>query len=290
MQSITRTGEAGFRTRLMQREQAARFAKCLAANAQFQSALVCEQPAARGPVRWYVFYVPASPDRQRAILQSAARRREQTAVREAGGYHWVPDPDHDFHHCLSVSGEVYEVTPVTCTCPDWMMRGNKLSIPCKHQIALRERRGTFSDWTNIPEARQEPENSPEAPEPTVAPEPAGNAQDGPHADSGSHSGPEALRTYRVRRYKQVRGSEPREVRITDREFRAPNAAAAREIVAVANAHEYDGCRYELVENRERLVTCNDCGHGWWEPTTVAQWCPECGHGRIDRSSPVARVL
>jgi predicted nucleic acid-binding Zn finger protein len=131
---------AGYRTKLMDRPTADRFAACLQANPRFTDVAVCESGRTQNPeVRWFVAYAPASETRQAALASSEQHKRLQTSLEEGSSYVFCLDQDgaRPFFYCLNPrSGEVYEVTERTCTCPDFHYRCRHAGLHCKHQLAL----------------------------------------------------------------------------------------------------------------------------------------------------------
>lgn len=133
-------GGVGYRTRLMTRQQAIAFARCLAHNPRYRQAEAVLQSTARGPRNWYVRYIP-SAERCDAIVSHLGAERAERARVEGPNYTFWPDPDNaPLEFVLSSSGEVYELgiragVAVNCSCPDYHYRGRLNSIPCKHMRA-----------------------------------------------------------------------------------------------------------------------------------------------------------
>lgn len=128
---------AYYRTKLMDQARAEQFAKCLAANACFTQVNVVESPRSAG--KFFVAYLPTSEDRQAELVQHQIEGRAQRAAQEGCDYVFCKDEarGRTFHYCFNPkSGEVYETTRCSCSCPDFTFRGSKLGIPCKHMLAL----------------------------------------------------------------------------------------------------------------------------------------------------------
>lgn len=134
----SRTGWIRYRTKLLTTDRASRFAKCLAANSsRFIEVRTVPCPTARGERRYFVTYQPVSPD---SICRQAEREitsRQARADVEGAGYLWQLDTDEPrpFYRCCSLSGECYEVTDCSCTCPDWEYRLSRAiwsGLYCKH--------------------------------------------------------------------------------------------------------------------------------------------------------------
>jgi hypothetical protein len=128
-----------YRTRLMTQEHAEQFAACLRANSLFDGVMVYESPTAKTERRHYVVYHPSDPDACAAILQRQQQKRADKARAEAQDYLFVRDDQTGrFYWCMSASGEVYEVTDFSCTCPDFEYRCREAGVHCKHQVALAD--------------------------------------------------------------------------------------------------------------------------------------------------------
>jgi predicted nucleic acid-binding Zn finger protein len=136
MQSFTHAGCAYRPTKAMTEEAANRFAACLQANKAFTEVQVCPAPRSHG--KFIVTYVPVNEERRRAMLVRENDARLLRAYLEGGSYLFVADESARFFWCQSASGEVYEVTSRSCTCPDHTYRGSRFGIPCKHILALTE--------------------------------------------------------------------------------------------------------------------------------------------------------
>lgn len=140
-----------FRTKLLTRDQASRFAKCLTANARFGAAEVCESTRAKSPDRrFFVAFAPSNPERREAILTRQQDARTERALGEGSEYVWMQDKDggRAFLWLLSTSGEVYEVDPGgrSCSCPDFTYRCRPAGLRCKHLIALSAGLGELRSW------------------------------------------------------------------------------------------------------------------------------------------------
>lgn len=133
MQSLTHTGLT-YRTKLLAADQAARFARCLAANPTFTQVATHESTRSAG--KFFVSFLPVSPARQQDMLTREQDARTERAHREGSDYLWARDLDGDWHWCLSRSGETYEVTLHSCTCPDYAYRCRAQGLACKHMTAL----------------------------------------------------------------------------------------------------------------------------------------------------------
>lgn len=135
MTTFAETGMLTFRTCLMKLEPAARFALCLEANPRFCAVEIQTSRRAKGERKYFVTYLPANPERVEAMVD----RQQQARARRADEQEFVfcHDGDHDFYHCHSVaSGEVYETTLNSCSCPDHTFRCHSSGLACKHRLAL----------------------------------------------------------------------------------------------------------------------------------------------------------
>jgi hypothetical protein len=164
MDSISRDG-AGFRTRLLDRTQADRFAQCLRGNPRFTRVDVQESARAKDPtVRFFVAFAPASAERQAAIFHRAQDARETRGEEQADGYEVFRDPSGRFFWVWNVrSGDVYEVTlRRDCTCPDSHHRTQHLpGAFCKHHriVEVKLERNQVQEFVQVlpaetPEARR----------------------------------------------------------------------------------------------------------------------------------------
>jgi len=130
-------GQDQNRTKPMERAQALRFARALEANPRFTNVSVAESRQAKAPAkRWVVWYQSSNPARRAAVRDREQTARQQRAEAEGSRYLWVLDTDHPFFHCLSTSGEVWEVTHASCSCPDATYRCKPAGLLCKHSLAL----------------------------------------------------------------------------------------------------------------------------------------------------------
>lgn len=145
MQVISK-GEIFHRTKLMEAARAERFARCLMANEHFAAVSVEESPTAKSAKRCYVRYQPASDRRQADLVRGEMAARAQRAAEQAGNYLFVLDDSRRYFHCLNFeSGEVYEVTERSCSCPDHTYRAAAVGA-CKHVRILRSGEALIRGW------------------------------------------------------------------------------------------------------------------------------------------------
>jgi predicted nucleic acid-binding Zn finger protein len=127
---------AQYRTVLMTDAHAESFAAALRANSQWDGVMVYESPRAKSERRYYVVYHPASDAAREALLARQESKRAARADAELDEYLIVPAEEGRFFWVASGSGNVYEVTDFSCTCPDHEYRCREAGIRCKHQLAL----------------------------------------------------------------------------------------------------------------------------------------------------------
>jgi hypothetical protein len=143
MLSLTHAG-CHFRTKLMDQAQAERFAHCLDANARFAKVTVEES---RSAGRFFVSFLPAAPERQAEMLETVQSERLVRALTEGSDYVFVVDDSARFMWCFNPrSGETWEVTSQSCTCPDHVYRCSRVGLKCKHQLALIHGQGEVRSW------------------------------------------------------------------------------------------------------------------------------------------------
>ena len=126
-----------YRTRCLPLEAAGRFARCLAANAQYTGVEIAESKRAKGEARWFVSYLPSRGERVEEMVAREQDKRELRALRQE--FTFVQDQGFVWCHSHG-SGECYEVTAHSCTCADFHYRLKGTGIACKHILALAEAR------------------------------------------------------------------------------------------------------------------------------------------------------
>lgn len=138
--TITGAGEVVYRTRLMPYERAQAFALCLRRNgARFANVDLVHSDRATGSASWFVTSQPVNEDRRVGLVDSVQAQRADRADKEGRHYVFAADPDAraPFYWCLNpLTGETYEVTGHSCTCPDWEYRCRRAALRCKHILAL----------------------------------------------------------------------------------------------------------------------------------------------------------
>lgn len=143
--TILPDGTIVYRTALMERNRAFGFARCLAANAgRFCDVEVLQSARAKGAAAWFVRFRPARRERLSALLQAEWDKRAKKAAEEGGEYVFVRFAGESHTWCFNpISGETYQVTAFSCSCPDFQFRCSKAGIQCKHQQAweLQSRAG-----------------------------------------------------------------------------------------------------------------------------------------------------
>lgn len=123
-----------YRTKLLSEKQASAFAAALRANSRFAMVSVERSSRARGEKAFIVRFEPSNAARKEALVNNAQDQRTERALTQS--FTFCRDTDHDFCHCLSHSGEVYETTLNSCSCPDETYRCSGVGLACKHRIAL----------------------------------------------------------------------------------------------------------------------------------------------------------
>jgi predicted nucleic acid-binding Zn finger protein len=84
-----------------------------------------------------VQFQPENPEQQAAMSERQQDARAQRAADQEFDFVLNKDSGRPFCWCHSLStGEVYETAERSCSCPDWIFRGQRAGIRCKHQIAL----------------------------------------------------------------------------------------------------------------------------------------------------------
>lgn len=143
MTSLTHLG-LNHRTKLMDAARAGRFAQCLAANSRFTNVQTVQS---RSEGKFFVTYQPSSDHRYQELAKAERDARLARATDHAAEYEVVQEPEARFFYVLNVvSGEVYETTARSCSCPDWTYRGSRTGIPCKHQLLIRQGLVPVRSW------------------------------------------------------------------------------------------------------------------------------------------------
>lgn len=135
METLTTTGMLTFRTKLLELDLAARFALCLQANPRFCAVEIQTSARKKSERKYFVTYLPTNEKRALAMLDRQQEARAKRAAEQE--FVFCHDGDHDFYHCHSLgSGEVYETTLNSCSCPDHQFRCQPNGLACKHRLAL----------------------------------------------------------------------------------------------------------------------------------------------------------
>lgn len=153
MEMILKNEGVVYRTKCMTLERAAGFARCLEGNARFEGIEIAESRRAKGEARWFVLYAPTNSDRRWDMVTRQQEGRLARAFEQSFTFCADKDAGRLFFWCHShQSGEVYEVTPQTCNCPDTLHRLQGTPIRCKHRIALdlALHRGEVVEFETIP--------------------------------------------------------------------------------------------------------------------------------------------
>ena len=158
MKSISK-GTIAHRTKLMEQDQAERFAQCLLANTRFESVSVETSPTAKSERRFFVRYSPTSNLCQANLIREEMAARAQRAQDEQDHYLFVRDDSGRYFHTLNMlSGEVYETCHNSCSCADFHYRGSVVGF-CKHIRILRSGNAQIRRWgqdsPQVPQVRAE---------------------------------------------------------------------------------------------------------------------------------------
>jgi len=143
MTVLSRTG-AAHRTKLMTQDRAERFARCIQANPRFVNVVVSESPRSAG--KFLVTFNTSSDETGEKIRQDAHTARLERALVDGKDFIFVADDGGEFIWCMSTSGETYEVTSASCTCPDHQYRCRPNGLQCKHQLALIHGAAPVRSW------------------------------------------------------------------------------------------------------------------------------------------------
>ena len=129
-----------YRTKLIQRDQAERFAACLRANPLFTGVMVYESDRAKHETRrWFVIWHPANPARLAELVAGVQSTQDDRATAQWENYLVVRADRGSWFHLLNFdSGETYEAHPDGgCDCPHYEGRLRAAGIACKHSGIIR---------------------------------------------------------------------------------------------------------------------------------------------------------
>lgn len=166
-----------YRTRLMDRSRADRFARCLRANPHFDGVMLNESGRARNPVcRFFVTFHPRNPDALLALVDRVQAEQDARAEAQWFDYLVVEADGGQFFYVENLnSGEVYECHPLGgCTCPHYENRLRGSALRCKHAriIEIHQALGTAITWEQAISATAAPVPTEGAATPSVATPPA----------------------------------------------------------------------------------------------------------------------
>lgn len=137
METLSQAG-AHFRTKCLTIERAGAFAKCLGENARFANITIETSARAKSASRYFVQFDAANCERMDALRGRQQDARAQRAEQQTFTFCLDKDAGRSFFWCWShSSGEVYETTEHSCSCPDAEFRCKPNRLLCKHSIALR---------------------------------------------------------------------------------------------------------------------------------------------------------
>ncbi len=158
MNILTAMG-AGWQSRLLTIDRAAELVRVLSADPRYRDVSVDESQRATTEARFRVTYYPAAQHTARALLALEQNKRRIKAIEEGPGYRFVRDEvqGRPVLLCHSLSGEVYDVGPNHCTCPDFTDRCAHVDLSCKHIIAAQLFEGADGPqhWETVPTPQQE---------------------------------------------------------------------------------------------------------------------------------------
>jgi hypothetical protein len=133
----------GFRSKLMAKRDALARAKQLGEDPQFTGVRTLEHARSRKPERFFVVCQPVDEQTRSTLLEQLQQDRI-TRAEEEGPYLLWAQAEPPTWYCLSLSDELYSLTPEErhCTCRDaGVCRDNDLV--CKHVIAFERGLGVF---------------------------------------------------------------------------------------------------------------------------------------------------
>src|SRR5690242_16856883 len=131
---ITNHGSLSYRTKLLPIERAAAFCRALSANPRFTEVTIETSTRAKSDARYYVQFLPASEARRADMLTRQQDARAERAATQGFTFCLDKDAGRPFFWTWShSSGEVYETTEHSCSCPDHQFRAAPNGLKCKHQ-------------------------------------------------------------------------------------------------------------------------------------------------------------
>jgi hypothetical protein len=118
-----------YRTRLLDKEKARAFAKCLSRNPSFRDVSIV-----RGRWGLFVAYRPANPDREGDLLARLQLERVNRAL--SAQWEWE-EPMADGSRFVKTKGGRYRTNGVLCSCEDARTTCRTLGLRCKHAIGFQ---------------------------------------------------------------------------------------------------------------------------------------------------------
>jgi hypothetical protein len=159
--TITPTGTICYRSKCLPLSIAASFAKCVQANAtRFCDVEIQKSDKSRSE-KFFVTFRPVNPTRQADLYEAQYNARAERAQQEGSEYIFWKDTDNPgTDWCFNpVSGETYQVSTFSCSCPDYLFRCEKAGLLCKHQQArtLQFEAGTLGKTDKVTRREQSSE-------------------------------------------------------------------------------------------------------------------------------------
>src|SRR5262245_30638995 len=101
MELIAKNGTIIYRTKLMDLDHAARFARCLGSNSRFEQVTIEQSRRATGERCWFVAFAPANIVRQAAMVERQQTAREERAALQDFDFVLDKDAGRPFCWCHS---------------------------------------------------------------------------------------------------------------------------------------------------------------------------------------------
>jgi predicted nucleic acid-binding Zn finger protein len=138
--TIATDGAIVYRTKLMEAERAAAFARMIGANAtRFEAVQIV--PSNGKTERFYITFRPVSAAKQSEMYQAEYDKNADRATIEGADYLFWKDPDSPYRIWVfnPKSGETYPMDKGFCQCPQAEYRCRKAALHCKHEIEFDNR-------------------------------------------------------------------------------------------------------------------------------------------------------
>ena len=129
--TILKTGEVCYKSKPMNIDRAARFARCIDKNTRFYGVEIVPAKAGEN------FYVQFRTKTNSAYEVEFNARAQRAAVEGADYIFWQDADKGNWWVFNPKSSETYELTLFDCSCPDHEFRCRKAGLHCKHRHALQ---------------------------------------------------------------------------------------------------------------------------------------------------------